>query len=127
MAGFQPVPDVLLIKQRALGLEPVDLLVLLNITSYWWYADKLPFARSATIAERMGVSARTVQRSLKKMETKGLISRTETKTAEGDVVAAIDPSGLVALLGRLAKNDIALNAKLEGRRVPRVSKAEDLF
>jgi len=111
-AGFQPVPDVLLVKQRMLDLDPVDVLIILNITSYWWYAEKLPFARTNTIAERMGVSARTVQRSLRKLETKGYISRVDIRTPNGDFVPGFDPSGLAAKLTALARADVTLNSKI---------------
>ena len=126
-AGYQPVPDVLLIKQRALGLDPVDLLVLLNITSYWWYADKLPFARTTTIAERMGVSVRTVQRSLRKLEEKGYIRREDVRTSDGDYVPAIDPKGLVERLGEMATNDPKLRAKIYGHSTARSLPVEDVM
>ncbi|MGB4106564.1 MAG: hypothetical protein WBK55_02055 [Alphaproteobacteria bacterium] len=35
-AGFQILPDVLLKHQKDLDLNPTDLVVLINLTSYWW-------------------------------------------------------------------------------------------
>jgi hypothetical protein len=43
LAGFQQVPDALLMKQQDLGLEGIDLLVLLNIVSFWWRGDEPPY------------------------------------------------------------------------------------
>lgn len=71
IAGFQAVPDLLLKHQRELGLSPTDLAVLLNVLMHWWYPEKKPFPRSTTIAKRMGVTPRTVQRSLQQLEELG--------------------------------------------------------
>src|SRR6201999_3172956 len=49
VAGFQLVPDVLLVKQQQLGLDALDVLVLLNITSFWWFRDRPPFLRTNVI------------------------------------------------------------------------------
>jgi DNA-binding MarR family transcriptional regulator len=67
-AGFQRVPDALFKYQAALQLNPTELVVLLNICMHWWYRERLPRLRSSTIARRMNVDARTVQRALKQLQ-----------------------------------------------------------
>ena len=58
------VPDVLLKSQTSLGLNATELVVLLNLTMHWWFPKQKPFPRSQTIAQRMGVDVRTVQRAM---------------------------------------------------------------
>lgn len=106
-AGFQTVPDILLKKQVELGLSATDMLVLLNVTVHWWYKERMPFPRTSTIAARMGVDARTVQRSLKKMVALGLVTREVVETENGDSQYVVDLENLVARLGDYARSDEA--------------------
>ena len=101
IAGFQAVPDLLLKHQEDLGLSPTDLVVLLNVLMHWWYPTKKPFPRSTTIAKRMGVTPRTVQRSLLQLEELGLLVRERDETAR----TYLDPAPLVEKLTTLAKTD----------------------
>lgn len=103
-AGFQQVPDLLLRSQSKLGLASNDMVVLLHIVMHWWYADKLPFPATATIAKRMGQTPRTVQRSLKILRDKGLIAPRQVAFGK-DVRRCWDPAGLVDCLSRLASAD----------------------
>jgi predicted transcriptional regulator len=74
-SGFVAVPIALLRLQIRLGLTPTDLLVLINLLAHWWDPAKSVFPRSTTIAKRMGISKRTVQRSTQKMFKAGLLDR----------------------------------------------------
>ena len=76
--------------------------VLTNLTLHWWYSDRKPFPRSTTIARRMGVDVRTVQRSLAHLAELGLVVR--EKTAETGA-ETFDLSGLVRKLNVLALSD----------------------
>lgn len=100
VAGFQAVPDLLLKNQASLGLSPTDMIVLLNVLMHWWYPGKKPFPRSTTISKRMGVSPRTVQRSLSQIETLGFLSRIKEEDR-----TYLDPTPLVEKLTELAKTD----------------------
>ena len=71
--GFVVVPWVMLSRQRELGLASLELVVLMHLISSWWEANNAPYPSSQTIAKRMAVSARTVQRHLKSLETKGFL------------------------------------------------------
>lgn len=100
--GFQVVPDILLKKQDELGLSPTELVVLLNVLMHWWYPAQKPFPRSSTIAHRMGISPRTVQRAIQRIEDElKLLSRTEG--TEGETF--LDPTLLVRRLEELVKDD----------------------
>lgn len=105
-AGYQPVPDVLLFHQAELGLRSEDLNVLLQITAHWIDADRMPFPRPSTIAKRMDVSERTIQRSLTRLRKLGLLGK--TKNADGR--PAFDLTPLVERLRPLAQKRIALRA-----------------
>ena len=81
IAGFQAVPDLLLKHQHDLGLSATDLVVLRNVLTNWRYPGAEAVSRSTSIAKRMGVTPRTVQRSLQQMEELGFLIR--EKNADG--------------------------------------------
>jgi hypothetical protein len=105
-AGFQLLPDVLLKNQSVLGLTAIELVVLINLTMHWWYPTQKPFPRSTTIAERMGVDVRSIQRALSRLSQLGLIERKKVKTEAGESTV-IDLDGLVKQLRKLAVRDPA--------------------
>jgi DNA-binding transcriptional ArsR family regulator len=104
--GFQPVPDVLLFHQADLGLRSEDLNVLLQITAHWFFPERMPFPRPTTIARRMGVSPRTVQRSLSRLREMQLIAKTTTDEKE-----AYDLRPLMQRLKGFAIRRLAARAK----------------
>jgi hypothetical protein len=113
LAGFQAIPDALFIKQQALGLEPLDLVVLLNLTLFWWFRDQPPFPRSSIIAQRMGVSARTVQRVFRKLERLGYIRRGHWRDADGSLKPAMYLDGLLDALARVATSDPIMSKRMD--------------
>jgi hypothetical protein len=72
--GFQVLPDTLVRSYHRLGLTSTDFVVLLNLSMAWWFPDRQPYPRVTTIARRMGVHVRTVQRSLTAMKAKRLLT-----------------------------------------------------
>lgn len=78
-AGWTAVPTVLIERMTALGLQPLDLVILLHLASYWWTADNKPHPSKKTIAAAIGVDPRTVQRRIAEMEKDGLIRREEQR------------------------------------------------
>lgn len=99
--GFIPVPNTLVRAQAKLGLSANDLVVLLNILLHWWHRDRLPHPRSTAIAMRSGLSLRTVQRSLRDLQEKGLITRIRgTK-----IPTRYDLKGLRAALAKETRRD----------------------
>ena len=79
---FVVVPVLLLRHQKDLGLDDGAMVTLLNVIASWWYEGKLPFPGTHTIAQRMGVSERTVQRHLTKLEKLAYYSGGRRRTSE---------------------------------------------
>ena len=116
-AGFQTLPDILLKKQVELGLSATDMLTLINITMHWWYRAKLPFPRSSTIAERMGIDTRTVQRSLRKLVALGLIQKEAETQEDGTTRTVLNLTPLVDRLSGFARYDTNFIARTHKKEV----------
>ena len=74
-SGFVAVPMALLRLQSKYGLSPTEMLVLINLLAHWWDPTRTVFPRTTTIADRMGVDKRTIQRATNKLIRTGLLSR----------------------------------------------------
>ncbi len=78
-----------------------ELVVPLNVLMHWWYRDQKPFPRPTTIARRMGVNVRSVQRALANLQEMKLLVR-EKGPKE---IIWLDPAPLVERLAQLAETD----------------------
>ncbi|MES2149814.1 MAG: helix-turn-helix domain-containing protein [Pseudomonadota bacterium] len=98
--GFVVIPSALLRHQHELGIDGGEVVVLLNLLMSWWKASDMPFPQTSTLAKRMGVSRRTVQRHVESLEKKQFIRRMWNGTSEKTdrAVARYDLSGIVARL-----------------------------
>jgi hypothetical protein len=113
LGGFQPVPHVLLMKQQELDLDLVDMVVLLNLTSHWWFKDQPPFLRTNIIAARTGVTVRTVQRVIRKLLARGYITRGKWTDAKGETRQAVFFEGLIKKLEELTLADPVLEPRVQ--------------
>lgn len=105
-AGFTIVPNVLLEKLHALGLEPLDLCIILFLAKFWWEADAPPFPAKKTIATALGKSPRQIQRRLGLLEDMQLIARDRRRGDHATNTYLFD--GLIAKLaphGREAREE----------------------
>jgi DNA-binding MarR family transcriptional regulator len=73
--GFLTLPYVLLLHQAELGISSEHLNVLLNVIAHWHSNGRMPYPRSTSIARRMGISERTVQRSLSWLIHNGFLAK----------------------------------------------------
>ena len=80
-AGYTIFPSTILERQQALGLDAMDVNILLHLARHWWKKDNAPHPSKKSIAEAVGVTPRTVQRRIAAMESGGLIRREERRTA----------------------------------------------
>jgi predicted transcriptional regulator len=98
-AGFLVIPTVLIHAQSKLGLDSIDLAVLLNLITHWWEKGAYPFVAPKTIAKRVGVDTRTIERHLKKLEDNGFILRRRPRrTEEGIYIRNYDLNPLADIL-----------------------------
>ena len=101
--GFCIVPSILLRAQRRLGLNPTQLAVLMQLCDYWWEHARKPYPSKETIGERLGLSARQVQRYMADLEAAGLLTRNERYAKNGSRLSnEYDLSGLVEKLTKIA-------------------------
>ena len=100
LTGYTAVPDVLIRSQRQLRLSTTEMVVILNLLAHWWTDDgEWPYPRLSTIAGRMGVSRRTVERAIKSLESQGLIIHLEGEVGPNGLMARrFNLSGLVSEL-----------------------------
>jgi predicted transcriptional regulator len=99
------VPNVLFREQHRLGLDALDVVVLLNLTAHWWAKEAQPFISPAHIAKRMKVSTRTIERHLKKLEKRDLIKRSAgARTGDGPYIRHYDLTPLVGVLKEASRN-----------------------
>ena len=110
LAGYQILPDALVRGQRLLDLNATDMVVIANLNQAWWFEDRLPYLQPHTIAKRMGVSERSVQRSLQRLRRKKLLQQVREAQPDGSVRYYHDLSGLKNELVQLAHRDIRYSA-----------------
>ena len=111
-AGYQGLPDALVRGQHLLKLSATDVVVIANINQAWWFADRLPYLQPHTIAKRMGISERSVQRSLERMRKKGYLQQVREPQPDGTVRYYHDLAGLKRELEGLARRDIRYSENL---------------
>ena len=96
------VPSLLLRAQRRLGLSPTQLAVLMQLCDFWWDSERKPYPSKATLAERLGLSPRQVQRHVEEFETAGIVRRTQRRLSHGGKTTnSYDLGGLVKRLREL--------------------------
>lgn len=95
-AGWNVIPNILIEKQEALGLDAIDMNIILHLSHYWWHPDNLPHPSVGTIAKAIGVTPRTIQKRIKALEDLNLVRREERRhTQYGSVTNRYDFTGLI--------------------------------
>jgi len=111
--GYCIFPSILLQAQGRLGLSPQQMVVLLQLAEHWWKAEGKVFPSKDTIAERIGLSTKQVQRHVKVLEDLKLVKRNKRfSEGRGQLSNEYDLSGLVAKLKAL-EPEIAEARKLK--------------
>jgi len=82
-AGWTVLPSVILHRQQALGLDAIDVNIIMHLARHWWYPGQPPFPTKKTIAQCMGIHESTVRRRIAAMERDGLIRRVERYGKDG--------------------------------------------
>lgn len=82
-AGYTVIPNAILLRMQALGLDALDLAIIAHIASYWWSKEKLPFPSKASLAKGLRVDPSTIRRRIAKLEAGKLIRRVKRKGRHG--------------------------------------------
>lgn len=100
--GWCLLPSLLFRAQRKLNITALQMAVLLQILEHWWDAERAPYPSKETIAHRLDMSARQVQRHIAALEKAGYVRRRERKAVNrGQLSNFYEFDGLVAVLKRI--------------------------
>ncbi len=127
-AGWTVIPNIIFERQQALGLDALDINILLHIASYWWEPDSKPHPSKTTIANAIGVDPRTVQRHIAALERGGLIRREQRRISRtGSKTNIYHLDGLIAAATPYAHEklqDIAIQRAARASRAKRKGPAK---
>lgn len=125
--GWTVIPNIFFERQNVLGLDPLDINIILHLAGYWWTADGKPRPSKVTIAKAIGVDPRTVQRRLARLESDKFIQRiSQRSSALGSRPNLYDLSGLIQAATPYADEKVkenAAKAELKAARAGRKGKA----
>lgn len=100
--GLCLIPSLLLRSQQQMGLNPTQLLLLVQLCDLSDDPGQHPAPSKKTLSERLGLSERQIQRHLSELEKAGLISRIECQRPDGGLSAnEYDLTGLKMALKKL--------------------------
>lgn len=119
-SGWAAIPNVIIKRQKALGLDPLDVNIIMQLIVYWWEPGNLPRPSKKTIAAAIDVDPRTVQRRIAEMEKAGFIKRiSRGSTANGSAPNMYDFSGLIKAAEPFAREELQ---EIEQRKKASVEK-----
>jgi hypothetical protein len=78
------VPSILIQAQRRLGINPTQMNIIIQLLDYWREPARKPFPSKKDLANRIGVTAKTIQNNIRELERASLVQRELRKTAAGD-------------------------------------------
>ena len=120
-AGWTAVPSILLERQDALGLDATDLAILAHLFKHWWTKDSLPCPSKGTIAKRLGITSRTVQKRIARMEDEGLVARRQRpRPGKRHASNEYELAGLMKKLEPMALEAVEQRKKQEAERQERL-------
>lgn len=127
-AGWTAMPSVIIEKQEALGLDALDMNIILHLSHYWWTPDNLPHPSVATIAKAVGVKPRTVQKRIKALHELGMIEREERRyTGHGSRTNTYGFQGLIAKATPFAEEKLVEIAQRQKAKAERLSRKRPKF
>lgn len=95
-SGWSAIPNIIIKKQAVIGLDPIDMNIVIHLLYSWTSADELPNPTVETIAKEIGVSVRTVQKHIADLQESGLITRVERRnTRLGSAANLYSLDGLI--------------------------------
>ena len=78
--GWTAIPTTLIFLQNQLGITPLGMNILLNLVAHWWDVNEKPYPAQESLATRIGVSKRSIQREMGTLIERGLLSKKQSAT-----------------------------------------------
>lgn len=104
--GYVQVPSLLIQRQRELGLDAVNLNIVLQISTYWWRKDELPYPSKKTLADALNLDESTIRRRIAALEKAGYLTREQrSNSAKGQLSNKYNLSGLIKKLEPLVQKE----------------------
>lgn len=122
--GWTVIPSALLKGLPRLHIGATDLATLICLIDYWWAPESQPWPSKRALAERLGVSQKTIQRSLKRLQDEKLIvSEARRSSLGGQTSNRYDLTPLVKRLEAIVADmkQAALDAEAAKRAATRPS------
>lgn len=116
--GWTAIPTALLFLQSELKISTLGMNILLNLIMHWWERDERPYPSQESIAKRMGVSKRSVQREIAKLCESGLIEKTPSAVTDPNYRGR-NTYDLTALARRINAEAPVLKEKILDRKLKR--------
>ena len=111
-AGWTAIPNVLFDCSQELGLKHLDIVIILHLAGYWWHAGNDPYPTKQTLANKIGVTPRTIQRSIAELEEKGYITRhARTSKLGGNLANRYSFEGIIKAATPYAKSIVDAREK----------------
>jgi predicted transcriptional regulator len=112
-AGYTLFPSIILRAQARLHINAVELAVLMHLLDHWWDNAEMPFPSKKRIADRLAVSAKTVQRAIVGLETEGLVRRVKRSNGNGGQASNhYDLQPLIDRIRPIADEDLEARRKV---------------
>jgi hypothetical protein len=122
-AGWTAMPSVIIERQEALGLDALDMNIIIHLSHYWWTPENLPHPSVETIAKAVGVKRRAVQKRIKTLHELGMLERLERRhTPNGSTTNKYGFKGLIAKATPFAHEKLAEIAKKKKDKEERLSR-----
>jgi predicted transcriptional regulator len=116
-AGWTALPSVIIERQKALGLDALDMNIILHLANYWWTHDNKPHPSKKTLAEAIGVTSRTVQRRITALQNGGFIRREERRVrGKGSRTNLYHFDGLISAAQPYAKEKVEKIREIQTER-----------
>jgi len=119
-AGWAAIPSAMIEHQRALGLDPIDINIILHLANRWWVKENRPTPSKGSIAEAMKIDVSTVRRRIQNLEKAKLVRRQERRISKrGSLTNVYHLDGLIEALKPFAKVMVAEKKKRVAEREAR--------
>jgi predicted transcriptional regulator len=82
--GCTGIPSIIIQAQSRLGITPLQMNILIQSLDYWHEPERKPFPTKRNIADRIGVTEKTIQNNIRQLEKASLIRREYRRTSSGD-------------------------------------------